>query len=167
MPDPCGWDGPGGPSPLLVGLLTSTQLSLFTVLYTLAVLIALKVWIKPRLFNRQWDNPILTVILLITLADAFGLAGIIVAPPLSVICQILWNRLITRRLALSGEAAQVSDLIERQERLKASIKAMDEPPIPLVTSSMERLNNLIVKAEPLLRSVLPEQEGGPNRSQNG
>jgi len=60
--------------PLLVGLLTGVQLSLFTVLYTLVVLIALGVWVKPRLFNRRWDNPILTLVILIALANAFGLA---------------------------------------------------------------------------------------------
>ena len=139
---------------LLVGLLTSVQLSLFTVLYTLVVLIALGVWVKPRLFNRRWDNPILTVVLLIALADAFGLLGIIVAPPLSVVCQILWSRLVSHRPA-SGAAAQVSDLKERQERLWATIRAMDEPPPPLVTSSMERLTRLIEKAEPILQATLP------------
>jgi putative permease len=74
---------------LLVGLLTSVQLSLFTAFYTLIIFFALRVWVKPRLFNRRWENPILTVVLLIALADAFGLVGIILAPPLSVICQIL------------------------------------------------------------------------------
>ena len=136
---------------LVVGLLTSVQLSLFTALYALAVLIALEVWVKPRLFNRRWDNPILTIVLLIALADAFGLPGIIVAPPLSVVCQILWSRLVSRRAAL-GAAAQVSDLKERQARLWDSIKAMDEPPLPLVTSSMERLTQLIEKAEPILQA---------------
>src|SRR3972149_4889983 len=72
---------------LLVGLLTSVQLGLVTALYALVVLIALGVWVKPRLFNRRWDNPILTVVLLIALADAFGLVGIILAPPISVVCQ--------------------------------------------------------------------------------
>ena len=136
---------------LLVGLLTSVQLSLFTALYTLVVLIALGVWVKPRLFNRRWDNPILTMVLLIALADAFGLVGIIVAPPLSVVCQILWSRLVSHRAVL-GAAAQVSDLKERQARLWATIKAMDEPPLPLVTSSMERLTHLIEKAEPILQA---------------
>ena len=136
---------------LVVGLLTSVQLSLFTTLYALAVLVALEVWVKPRLFNRRWDNPILTIVLLIALADAFGLPGIIVAPPLSVVCQILWSRLVSRRAAL-GAAAQVSDLKERQARLWDSIKAMDEPPLPLVTSSMERLTQLIEKAEPILQA---------------
>ena len=136
---------------LVVGLLTSVQLSLFTTLYALAVLVALEVWVKPRLFNRRWDNPILTIVLLIALADAFGLPGIIVAPPLSVVCQILWSRLVSRRAAL-GAAAQVSDLKERQARLWDSIKAMDEPSLPLVTSSMERLTQLIEKAEPILQA---------------
>jgi hypothetical protein len=123
-------------------------------------MIALGVWVKPRLFNRRWDNPILTVVLLIALADAFGLVGIIVAPPLSVVCQILWNRLVSRR-AVSGAAAQLSDLKERQALVWAAIKAMDEPPLPLVTSSMERLTLLIEKAEPILQSGLPADPSEP------
>jgi putative permease len=148
---------------LLVGLLTSVQLSLFTALYAVVVLIALGVWVKPRLFNRRWDNPILTVVLLIALADAFGLVGIIVAPPLSVVCQILWSRLVSRR-TVSGAAALVSDLKERQARVWDTIRAMDEPHLPLVTSSMERLTRLIEKAEPILQAALPVEPSEPFHS---
>jgi predicted PurR-regulated permease PerM len=139
---------------LLVGLLTSVQLSLITALYVLVVMIALGVWVKPRLFKRRWENPILTVVLLIALADAFGLIGIIVAPPLSVVCQILWSRLVKHR-AVSGAAVLISDLKERQALMQAAIEAMDEPRLPLVISSMERLTHLIEKAEPILQASLP------------
>ena len=139
-------------SPLLMGLLTGVQLSLFTVLYTLVVLIALGIWVKPRLFNRKWDNPILTLVIVIAMANAFGLLGIVLAPPLSAVCQILWSLLVSHRLA-SGAAAQISDLKERQERVWATIQAMDEPPLPLVTSSMERLTSLMEKAEPILQAA--------------
>jgi len=145
---------------ILVGLLTSIQLSLFTTLYTLIILTALGVWVKPRLFNRRWDNPILTVVLLIFLANAFGLLGIIIAPPLSVVCQILWSRLVSRR-AVSGAAAQISDLKERQALVWAAINVMDEPPLPLVTSSMERLAHLMEKAEPILQAGLPAEPSEP------
>ena len=141
---------------LLVGLLTGVQLTLLTVLYTLVVMIALSVWAKPRLFNRRWNNPILTVTLLIALADAFGFVGIIVAPLLSIVCQILWSRLVSHRLA-SGAADQVSDLVERQEHVWATMKAMDGPPLPLVISSMERLTRLMVRAEPILQAALPAE----------
>jgi predicted PurR-regulated permease PerM len=141
---------------LLVGLLTSVQVGLFTALYALVVLIVLGVWVKPRLANRKWNNPILTVVLVIALASAFGLVGIIVAPLLSIICQILWRRLVSHRHAL-GVADQVSDLKERQESLRAAISAMEGPPLPLVTSSMERLTRLIEKAEPVLQAGLPAE----------
>ena len=142
--------------PLLLGLLTSVQLSLFTVLFTLVILIAMQVWIEPRLFRRKWGNPILTLVILLAMADVFGLIGIIVAPPLSAVCQILWNLLVSNRLA-SGAAAQISDLKERQARLWAAIKEMDELPPPLVTSSMERLTHLLEKAEPILQAALPAE----------
>lgn len=148
---------------LLVGLLTGVQLSLLTVIYTLVVMIGLSVWAKPRLLNRRWDNPILTVTLLIAMADAFGFVGIIVAPVLSIVCQILWSRLVSHRL-VSGAADQVSDLVERQEIVWATIRAMDEPPLPLLTSSMERLTRLIAKAEPVLEAALPAEPAERLRS---
>ncbi len=136
--------------PLLMGMLTSVQLSVFTGIFTLVVLIALEIWVKPRLFRRRWINPILTLVILLVMADAFGLLGVLVAPPLSVVIQILWSRLVSRRAVL-GASAQVSDLKERQARVLETIKAMDEPPLPLVSSSMERLAHLIERAEPILQ----------------
>ena len=140
--------------PLLMGLLSNVQLSLVTVLYTLAVLIALEIWVEPRLFKRKWDNPILTLVLLLAMADAFGFIGIIIAPPLSAVCQILWNLLISHRV-IGGGKVQVSDLKERQARVWDTIKAMEKPPLAMVTNSMERLAGLIEKAEPILQAAIP------------
>jgi len=138
--------------PLLVGLLTSLQLSLLTTAYAIIVMIVLIVWVKPRLFNRKWDNPILTIILMIGLADAFGIIGIIFAPPLSVVCQILWRRLVSHRHA-AGAAALISDLVARQAQLLTTIQAMEDPPPQSVTSSMERLSQLIEKADPIIQTI--------------
>jgi len=140
--------------PLLLGLLTGAQLSLFTVLYTFVVLVVLQVWVEPRVFRRQWNNPILTLVILLALADAFGLLGIILAPPVSVVCQILWNLLASERLT-PDPAVQVSDLQERQARLRLTIEEMEGTPPPLVLSSMERLTGLIEKAEPILQKEVP------------
>ena len=140
--------------PFLVGLLASVSLSLFLVLYTFIVLIAILIWIKPRLVNRRWNNPILTVLLLIGLADAFGILGILIAPPISVVCQILWSRLVTHR-ATKGASAQISDLKERLVHLRETVDVMDGPQLPLVISSMERISSLIAEAEPVLEMNSP------------
>jgi predicted PurR-regulated permease PerM len=139
---------------LILGLLTSVQLAMVTTIYALVVMIGLGLWIKPRLFNRRWDNPILTLVLLIALADAFGLVGIILAPPLSAVCQILWSRLVSHR-AVSGAASLMSDLRERQVHLRDTVREMGDPALPLVTSSMDRLARLMEQAEPLLGEDLP------------
>jgi len=146
--------------PLMVGLLTDIQLSLFTALYTLIILIALQVWVEPRLFKRNWDNPIMTLVILLVMADAFGLFGLIIAPPLSAVCQILWKLLFSDRIA-SGVTVQISNLKERQVNLWNAIKEMDESPPPLVISSMERLTNLLEKAEPILPAALPAESSNP------
>jgi putative permease len=142
--------------PLILALLTGAQLSLFPVLYTLIVLVALQVWIEPLLFRRKWDNPILTLIILLAMADAFGLLGIILAPPFSVFCHILWNRLVGDRRT-PETAVQISDLKERQAKLRLLIEEMEGPPPPVVLSSMERLAGLLEKAEPILPAPLPKQ----------
>jgi putative permease len=147
---------------LLAGLLTSLQLGLFTAIFALIFMIIMGMWIKPRLFKRRWDNPILTLVLLIALANSFGLLGIIVAPPLSAVCQILWSRLVSHR-GVTGAAAQISDLKARQDHIWETVKAMDDPPPPLVTSSMVRLTHLIARAEPILQAALP---AGPSEAIN-
>jgi predicted PurR-regulated permease PerM len=137
---------------LIIGLLTSAEIGLITVIYTMSVLVAVQIWIKPRLINHRWDNSILTMIILIAMADAFGIIGIILAPPISAVFQIIWDRLVVHRVA-TGAAAQVSDLIERLASVKETINAMDEPHPPLVTSAMERITNLVAAAEPELQEA--------------
>ncbi len=141
----------------VTGLLTNAPLSLLTAAYTALVFIAMGIWLKPRLFTRAENNPFLTVAILIVLAQAFGLPGIIVAPPLSTVCQILWTHLISQQASL-GAAAQVSDLKDRLDKVREAIAAMDEPPQALVASAVQRLSELIDKSEPVF--VLPEPDEG-------
>lgn len=137
--------------PLLLGLLSGVGLSLATAVYTLVVIVTLTWLMESRLAQRAQVNPILTSVILLALADAYGLPGILFAPPLSATCHILWSRLLSRR-TFAGEALRVSDLKERQAQVWQAIAAMEEAPPPLVASSMERLAALLEKAEPVLNS---------------
>jgi putative permease len=121
---------------------------------TSLVFIGLGLWVKPRLSPPAKNTPFLTVAILIVLAQAFGLPGLIIAPPLSTVCQILWSHLISEQ-AVAGAAAQLSDLQDRQEQLRESIQTMDQPPA-LVTSGMQRLAQLIEKSESVLPVAVPD-----------
>ena len=146
--------------PLVIGLLNGPQLALLSVLYTLLVLVILQISVEPRLFKIKQDNPLLTFVILLAMADAFGLLGIIVAPSISVILQSLWRLLVHENVA-PEVVVHVSDLKERQAQLQATIDGMEGPP-PLVVSSMERLNSLLEKAEPILEfAPIPESQALP------
>ncbi|MCJ7696210.1 MAG: AI-2E family transporter, partial [Anaerolineaceae bacterium] len=56
---------------LLVGLLTSVPLGLLTALFAFIILVAIAIWVKPRVLKSKWKNHILTLVLLIALADIF------------------------------------------------------------------------------------------------
>jgi putative permease len=144
--------------PLVLGLLASPQLALLSVLYTVVILVILQVAVEPRLFRLQQDNPLLTFLVIMAMADAFGLLGIIVAPPISVIIQVIWRLLVSDRIAADTEpVVQVSDLRERQVQLQAAIENIPGSPPPVVVSSMERLTGLLEKAEPLLQKEYPTE----------
>jgi putative permease len=144
-------------TPLLIGLLSSLQISLSTAALTVLVLLVIKLWLKPRMYHGQQQNPILTIVLLVALADAFGLLGIIAAPPLAATVQILWDLWMSERSGARA-ASHVGNLKERHARLAAQIAAMEAPP-PILASSLGRLKTLIERAEPVLGSASGEPAG--------
>jgi putative heme transporter len=141
--------------PFLLGSLTSTPLGISSVVYTAMVLLALQVWVEPRFFKPRQDNPVLTFMILLAMADVFGLLGIVAAPPVSIICQSLWRMLVAERSTDTG--SQVIDLRGRYSRLQTTIDEMAGTAPPLVLSSMERLNELIERAEPILDITQQEE----------
>ncbi len=110
--------------PFMIGLLDGPQLALLTVLYTILVLVILQISVEPRLFKIKQDNPLLTFVILLAMADAFGLLGIIVAPPISVILQSLW-RLVVHENITNETVVHISDLRERRAKLQATIDQME------------------------------------------
>jgi predicted PurR-regulated permease PerM len=151
--------------PFVIGLLNGPQLALISVLYTVLVLVILQISVEPRLFKIKQDNPLLTFVILLAMADAFGLLGIIVAPPISVIVQSLWRLLINENVS-AETVVHVSDLRERQAKLREVIAQMEGKPPPQVVSSMERLTSLLEKAEPILEPLPPTEPETLSRPRN-
>ena len=151
--------------PFVIGMLNGFQLALLSVLYTLVVLVVLQISVEPRLFKIKQDNPLLTFVILLAMADAFGLLGIIVAPPISVIIQSLWRSMVNENIS-PETVIHVSDLRERQAQIQADIDQMEGEPPPQVVSSMERLNSLLDKAGPILEPLPPAEPEASSRPRN-
>jgi len=109
---------------LLIGIGVSSTVGLLATVYTIAVLLILKLVIEPRLFLRSRYSSLLIVLFVIALADTFGFIGVVLAPPLAVAVQILFQHLYQFPVpTFSSEMAeQVLDIKERLLQLKRRLQ---------------------------------------------
>ena len=78
---------------VLIGIGTSSVLGLLAALYTIFILLFAKLIIEPRFFRRQRYSALLIILFVIAMAGAFGFIGMVLAPPLAVAIQILFEQL--------------------------------------------------------------------------
>jgi predicted PurR-regulated permease PerM len=109
---------------LLIGIGVSSTVGLLATLYTIAILLILKLVIEPRFFLRSRYSSLLIVLFVIALAETLGFIGVILAPPLAVAVQILFQHLYTIAApTFSSETAdQVGDIKERLLPLKRRLQ---------------------------------------------
>jgi predicted PurR-regulated permease PerM len=143
---------------VLAGLAISPLLGLLAAALTIGVLAFLEFVVEPRLFKRERFSSLLVVIVLLVLADEYGLIGILVAPPVAAAIQIiagqLW-RATTRSMGAPPDRTIVSAqplgmLQTRLALVHAQLAAQPE--------SRPELNNLIDRLEQLIEQAAQEEQ---------
>jgi predicted PurR-regulated permease PerM len=141
---------------LIVGFSVSMPLGLVTSGYTIAVLLLMELFVEPRLFSRSKLSSLLVVLIMIALADALGLIGIILAPPLAAAIQLLFRHFIlpgpikTKDESIRRIADLDSKLIGVQELVADRVESV----APESLSLLERLDSLVADA----KKVVAEQQ---------
>ena len=107
---------------LLIGIGVSSPVGILATLYTIGVLLALKLVIEPRFFPRYKYSALLIVLLVIALAETIGFIGVILAPPLAVALQILFQHLYPLpELTASEVSEEVADMRTRLLELRRRV----------------------------------------------
>jgi predicted PurR-regulated permease PerM len=109
---------------LLIGIGVSSTLGVLATLYTIAILLTLKLVIEPRFFLRSKYSSLLIVLFVIALAETFGFIGVVLAPPLAVAVQILFQHLypLAAPTFSTDMAEHVMDIKERLLQLKRRLQ---------------------------------------------
>jgi hypothetical protein len=150
--------------PLLAGLsMGSIPLALLAVAFTLFVLFIMEWFIEPRFFTRETYSSVILVVMILILADQFGLLGLILAPLVSAAVQITLRFLAQPPTLAVPETVEVAaieqEIAQLQEKVEAArlefIESGDEPP-PELMNLMERLKKLLAEAQTYL-SENPEK----------
>ena len=118
--------------------------------YTFAVLLMLELVVEPRFFNRRSYNALVTAIVAIGMAQVWGVVGLLLGPPVSVIVQIAAWQWINPQP--NGDvAAKASAPAAFEQRFQAIREALDraDSPRPDLLSFVERLEKLVAFARGL------------------
>ncbi|HSA99620.1 MAG TPA: AI-2E family transporter [Anaerolineales bacterium] len=105
---------------LFIGMGVSFPVGVLTTVYTVGILMILKLVIEPRFFPRYKYSALLIVLFIVALAEAFGFIGVVLAPPLAVALQILFQHVypIAASTSSSEMSEQVSDIRKRLLELR-------------------------------------------------
>jgi predicted PurR-regulated permease PerM len=142
----------------LVGLsMGGLSLGVLAALYTLMVLVVQEWIIEPRIFRRQAYSSVILVLVVLAMADLFGLIGLILAPMVSAAIQIVGKYLLQPPTA-SVLARQTVERVEevndnlqlRLEQTREIIEGREEPAPPELVNLMDRLDKLVSEANPYL-----------------
>lgn len=150
----------------LVTLSLGLGTALLSAAFTLVVLLLLELAIDRRFFNRRRYSSLLIVLTMLLMADAFGILGLIIAPPIAAAIQIFFTTLYSpRTVQLAAEPmAQLGELEQRLAHLRAIVPPNGEPTSPELESMMERLESLLKKAKRALPHRLPNQGDAGHQS---
>lgn len=113
---------------LFLGIGISSTIGLLATVYTVGILLFLKLVIEPRFFPRNKYSSLLVVLFVIALAETFGFIGVVLAPPLAVAVQILFQHLYPfPDLTVTNEASEEvvgirKRLLELRRRVQTSRK---------------------------------------------
>ena len=146
---------------LIVGLTMSTAMGIAAAGYTLAVLLVLEYFVEPRLFNRrQLYSSLFVVLVMIPMANTYGLFGLFAASPLAVAIEILLVQLFNqRRMEVESvySASRLEELASQLQEVLARTEEREETLTPEAESLLRRLAELVQKADTALKK---EATGG-------
>jgi hypothetical protein len=143
--------------PLLFGSVYGVWAALGAVLLSFFILVVLELTIGNHFFPRRRYSSILLVIILVALAESYGMAGIVLATILTVALQILFGFLLPTYT--SGNAG-------RKEKTLAAIKLKLEEINSSISEQQEKsaneTGNLVARLNELISQLPPESTNPPN-----
>lgn len=139
---------------LIIGSLSGPMLAGLAVLYTLSVFLLMEFVVERRIYKRRRYGSLWTVLIALALIDLLGFIGLLLAPPLATIVQIVvdeWFRPTAPTpvavVTPDTPKADLSLLRNRLEQARQSLSQLEQPAPPYATGLMERLEGLLNKAE--------------------
>jgi putative permease len=122
------------------------------VLYTIVVLGFLEFFVERRLYTQTRYTNVLVIIVMLMLVDAYGIVGLILAPPLATTIEVLLAKLAdttTRPASQTIPDVDVAMLQARLDETRLLVSGLDTPSTLRLANMADRLGGLLKQADDL------------------
>lgn len=132
----------------LIPMDSSISLALLSGSYTVIVLFALELLVAPRGFDRRRFSSFFLVVIMLVLTEAYGLPGLILAPPLAATLQLTLSNIAFRPAARIREHTEeeFQELRDRYDDLRQEAEAQAEQLTPETMNLLHRLEGILESA---------------------
>ena len=135
----------------VLGALQSLPLGIGAAVYTLLLFLALEFFVEPYLWPRERRSFLVTMLVVIPAVEAFGLWGLLVAPPLAAAIEVLIAEAYAVYIKREETAVKLEDLENRyQQMLIKTNEAEYADMTPELKSLTKRLATLLNNSRKLL-----------------
>lgn len=118
--------------------------------YSIAVFAFLELVVERRMYAPEGRNNILVLLVMLAMADAFGLVGLLLAPPVAMAIHIFLTQLVTPVIA-STEPQSLSPTVEaleeRLEEVRTVVAQLEAGSAPRLANMTERMGELLRQAK--------------------
>lgn len=119
------------------------------VAYSIGVFAFLEIVIERRMYAPEGRSNILVLLVMLAMFDAFGLVGLLLAPPVAMGIYIFLTQLITPTVTEAKEEAlspTVANLEARLNEVREVVADLEVGSAPRLSSMTDRLGQLLAKA---------------------
>lgn len=131
-----------------IGALESLWIAGGAGLWTIAVFLVMEFYLEPLLYRRKHYSAILVILTMVAMLYALGLPGLLIAPPIALVVQVLLDELILPSTVTIKKAHRNEDWAALEGQItQLRNNLTTEADVSLrVQSLAERLSTLITKA---------------------
>jgi predicted PurR-regulated permease PerM len=132
----------------LIALLSNPLIVALAVALTLAVFALLEFVVERKLYKRRRYGSLWAVVIALAMLDVFGILGLVLAPIVAAVVQIVIEELLrpAPAVAAARPALNIEALRSRLVEAQAELAQLDDPS-PRTLGLMERLSELLDKTE--------------------
>jgi predicted PurR-regulated permease PerM len=120
------------------------------VLYTAAVLALMEFFVERRLYTQTHYTHVLVIVVMLMLASAYGLVGLLLAPVLATAIEVILAKLAEtppRPAVETTPEIDVSALQARLDEVRQSVSTLGTPSTLRLANIVDRLEGLLMRTE--------------------